>query len=138
LTDLKIADWNVRFIRSDNAGKNMTMKNDPDIKSFGVKFEFSGPRTPQRNGKVEKKFQTLYGRIWSTLNGSGLESELRDKIWAEEVMNVLICQSWSGSYKRKNSGLVEQPRNSLHICWIHGASIKGCVHDAKFDHKLDS
>jgi hypothetical protein len=52
-----------RFIRCDNAGENMTMKNDPEVKSFGVKFEFSGHRTPQRNRKVERKFQTNYGRI---------------------------------------------------------------------------
>jgi hypothetical protein len=66
---LKIANWNVRFIRYDNSGENMTMKLDPDIKSFCIKFEFSGPRTPQRNGKVERKFQTLYGKIWAMLNG---------------------------------------------------------------------
>jgi hypothetical protein len=88
LTYLKIAGWNVRFIRCDDSDKNMTMKNDPEIKSFGVKFELSGPRSPQRNGKVERKFQTLYGRIRSMLNGTSLEGELRDKIWAECVMNV--------------------------------------------------
>jgi hypothetical protein len=47
-----------------------------------------GPRTPQRNGKVERKFQTLYGRIRAMLNGADLGEELRDKIWAECVMNV--------------------------------------------------
>jgi hypothetical protein len=41
----------------------MSMKNDQEIKTFGVKFEFPGPRTPQRNGKVERKFQTFYVRI---------------------------------------------------------------------------
>jgi hypothetical protein len=66
----------------------MTMKNDPEIKSFSIKFEFSGPRTPQINGKVERKFQTLYGRIRAVLNGAGLEGELRNKIWAKCVMNV--------------------------------------------------
>jgi hypothetical protein len=88
LTDLKIANQIVKFIRSDDAGENMTMKNDPEIKSFGIKFEFSGPRTPQRNEKVEKKFQTLYGRIRAMLNGAGLEGELKDKIWSECLMNV--------------------------------------------------
>jgi hypothetical protein len=29
----------------------MTMKNDPEIKLFGIKFEFSSPRTPQINGE---------------------------------------------------------------------------------------
>jgi hypothetical protein len=46
LTDLKVADLNVRLIRFDDPGKNLTLKNDPDIKSFGVKPEFSGSRTP--------------------------------------------------------------------------------------------
>jgi transposase InsO family protein len=80
LTDFKIANRIVKFIRFDDADENMTMKNDPEIKTFGIKFEFSGPITPQRNGKVERKFQTLYGRIRAMLNGAGLEGELRDKI----------------------------------------------------------
>jgi hypothetical protein len=36
LTDLKIANWNVRFIRCDDAGENMTMKNGPEIKSLAL------------------------------------------------------------------------------------------------------
>jgi transposase InsO family protein len=60
----------------------MTIKNYLKIKSFGVKFEFSGPRTPQINGKVERKFQILHRTIRSMLYESGLEDELRDKIWA--------------------------------------------------------
>ena len=88
LTDLTIAGLNVKFIRCDDAGENMSMKNDQGIKSFGVKFEFSGPRTPQRNGKVERKFQTFYGRIRSMLNGAGLKGDLRNKIWAECVMTT--------------------------------------------------
>jgi hypothetical protein len=32
LTDLKIANKNVRFIRCDDAGENITMKNNPEIK----------------------------------------------------------------------------------------------------------
>jgi hypothetical protein len=88
LTDLKIAGLNMKFVRCDDAGKNTLMKNDQDIKSFGVKFEFSGPRTPQRNGKVERKFQTFYGRIRSMLNGAGLNGDLRNKIWAECAMTM--------------------------------------------------
>jgi hypothetical protein len=93
LTDLKIANRIVKFIRCDNAGKNMTMKNDPEIKSFGIKFELLGPRTPQSNGKVERKFQTIYGRIRAMLNGADLEGELRNKIWAECVMSVTHLSS---------------------------------------------
>jgi hypothetical protein len=46
----------------------MTMKKVSKVKSVGVQFKFSGPRTPQRNGKVERKFQIIYGRIRSMLN----------------------------------------------------------------------
>jgi hypothetical protein len=63
LTDLQISGLNIKFIRCDDAGENVCMKSDQDIKSFGVKFEFSGPRAPQRNGKVERNFQTFHGRI---------------------------------------------------------------------------
>jgi hypothetical protein len=37
LKDLKIANRNVRFMRCNNAGKKMTMKDDPEIKLFGIK-----------------------------------------------------------------------------------------------------
>jgi hypothetical protein len=42
LTDLKIAGLNVKFIRCDDAGENVSMKSNQDINSFWVKFEFSG------------------------------------------------------------------------------------------------
>jgi hypothetical protein len=95
LTDLKIANQNVRFIRCDNAGENMTMKNNLEIKSFGIEFEFLGPITPQRYGKVERNFQTFYGGIRAMLNGANLEGELRDKIWAECVINVTYLSTLS-------------------------------------------
>jgi hypothetical protein len=93
LTDLKIVNRYLKFIRCDDAGENMTMKNDPEIKSFGIKFESLGLRTPQTNGKVERKLQTLYLRIRVILNGANLESELRDKIWVECVMSVTYLSS---------------------------------------------
>jgi hypothetical protein len=91
LTDLKIANRIVEFIRCDDAGENITMKNDPEIKSFGIKFEFSGPRTPQRNGNVKRKSQTLYGRIRAMLNGAGLEGELRDKMRNQNYTITFKC-----------------------------------------------
>jgi hypothetical protein len=80
LTDLQVAGLDVKFIRCDDAGENMSMMNDQEIKSYGVKFEFSGARTPQRIGKVERKFQTFYGRIRSMFHGADLKGDLRSKI----------------------------------------------------------
>jgi hypothetical protein len=68
------------FIRCDDPGENISIKNDLIIKSFGMKVNFSGPRTPQRNGKDQRKFQTFYGTIRSMLNGAGLKGDIRNKI----------------------------------------------------------
>jgi hypothetical protein len=56
LTDLQIPGLKVKFIRCDDAGENASMKSDQDIKSFRVKFEFSGPRTPQRMERLKGSF----------------------------------------------------------------------------------
>jgi hypothetical protein len=52
-------------------------------KCLGIKFEFSGPRTPQRIWKVNRNFQALYGRVRSMLNDAGIKDEMRRGIWAE-------------------------------------------------------
>jgi hypothetical protein len=49
------------------------MKDNLDVKCLGVNFEFSRPRKTQKNGKVERKFQTCYVRTFSTLYGGGLK-----------------------------------------------------------------
>jgi hypothetical protein len=39
-------------------------------------------KAPQRNGKVERKFQTFFGRIRLMLNDAGLKDGLRLGVWA--------------------------------------------------------
>jgi hypothetical protein len=58
--DLKIAGIEVKYIRCDDSGENKAFYNYCRLNGELIKFEFSGPRTPQRNGKVERKSQTLY------------------------------------------------------------------------------
>jgi hypothetical protein len=53
LTDLKIAEINVKYIRWDDSGENKALFEACQAQGYGVKFEFSGPRTPQRNGKLK-------------------------------------------------------------------------------------
>ena len=40
-----------KFLQYDDAGENKTMESECKIKSFGVAFEYAGPRTPQRIGR---------------------------------------------------------------------------------------
>ena len=70
-------------MRCDDAGENKALEDHCNHVGINVSFEYSGPRTPQRNGKVERKYQTLYGRIRAMLNGAGLRDEVRSGIWAE-------------------------------------------------------
>jgi hypothetical protein len=88
LTDLKIVDINVKYIRCNDSGKNKAVFESCQAQGYGVKLEFSGPRTPEQNGKVKRKFQTFFGRIRAMLNSAGLKDHLRSGVWAECAMTV--------------------------------------------------
>jgi len=66
-------------------------------KGCSIKFEFSGPRTPQQNGKVERKFQTFYGRIRAVLNHAGFENGERSGIWAECARAITFLSNITAS-----------------------------------------
>jgi hypothetical protein len=93
LTDLKIAGIVVKYIRCDDSGENKSFYNACRSNGYLIKFEFSGPRTPQRNGKVERKFQTLYGRIRAMLNDAGLEDDVRSGVWSECANTVTFLSN---------------------------------------------
>jgi transposase InsO family protein len=79
--DQRVAKWqNVCrvFIRLDDAGENYALEKACNQHNLKIKFEYSGPRTPQTNGKIERKFQTLYGRIREMMNDSGIEGDFRN------------------------------------------------------------
>jgi hypothetical protein len=73
----------VRFLRLDEAEENHALEKESKQQNLTIKFEYSGPCTPQRNGKVERKFQTMYGRIRAMMNDSEIDGEFRDGLWAE-------------------------------------------------------
>ena len=70
-------------IRCDNAGENKSLQKDCKIRFPKIIFEFTAPHTPQQNGKVERAFATLYGRVRSMFNAAGLTGTLRQGLWAE-------------------------------------------------------
>jgi hypothetical protein len=49
---------------------------------------FDECRSTQRNGKVERMFETFFGRIRAMLNGAGVKDQLRSGFWAESAMTV--------------------------------------------------
>ena len=43
----------VKFLRLDDAGENFALEKACKQQQLGVKFEFSGPRTPQRTERLK-------------------------------------------------------------------------------------
>jgi len=84
----------VKFLRCDNSGENKRTEEFLKAKGIGTQFEYTAPNTPQQNGKVERKFATLYGRIRATLNSLG-DDELRTKLWAEAASMMTLIENIS-------------------------------------------
>ena len=88
----------VKFIRCDNAGENVDLKNkcqqSTDLNH--IEFEFTARDSPQFNGKIEQKFATLLGRVRAMMNAAKLTQELRNLLWCEaaatatDIENLLI------------------------------------------------
>jgi transposase InsO family protein len=58
----------VKYIRCDNAGENKSLENECLRQGLGITFEYTAPGTPQHNGRIERRFPTIYGRVRSTMN----------------------------------------------------------------------
>ena len=86
----------IKVIRCDNAGENKKMEEACDKLGLGTKFEYTAVGTPQQNGRIERKFATLYGRVRSMMIDAGIKEELRQKLWAEaasicvDLNNILV------------------------------------------------
>jgi hypothetical protein len=74
----------IKNIRLDNAGENNTLQKEvQQDKELNIIFEFTAPYTPQQNGKIERKFTTLWGKVRTMLNSAKLPWNLRNKLWAQ-------------------------------------------------------
>jgi len=62
----------VKYIRCDNAGENKSLEKDAKCDGLGIQFKWTAPGTPQQNGRVERKFKTLYGRVRAMFKEAGL------------------------------------------------------------------
>ena len=74
---------NVKYIRCDNAGENLSLQKALDEEGMNIKFEFTARETPQQNGKVERAFATLYGRMRAMMAAAKWEDSMKHKFWME-------------------------------------------------------
>jgi transposase InsO family protein len=82
---LKIGSKRVRIkykkIRSDNGTEFKNSQIEGFLEDEGIKHEFSSPYTPQQNGVVERKNQTLLDMARTMLD----EYKTPDRFWAEAI-----------------------------------------------------
>ena len=63
-----------------------------------IKFKYTSPGMQQQNGRIERKFATLYGQIRSMFVSAGIEGQLRKRLWAEAantsvmIDNIMVNQ----------------------------------------------
>ena len=94
IIDLKAThDIMVKCIRCDNSGENHSLESRCNQEGLGIKFEYTAPNTPQQNRRVERKFQTLYGRVRAMVVGSGIKQSLRNKLWAETANTAMMLEN---------------------------------------------
>jgi len=96
----------VKYIRCDNAGENESLKNQLTAEGSSIRFEFTARMTPQQNGKVERAFATLYGRMRAMMLGAGLDESSKLKLWMEaaatatKLDNILSATGKDSPYKQ--------------------------------------
>ena len=78
IKELKAKDgYIIKYIWCDNAGENLALEIACQQERLGIHFEYA---IPQQNGRVERKFATLFRRVCAILNGVGF-----DKFWGHDM-----------------------------------------------------
>jgi len=76
----------VKKIQCDNLGENATFQAMAKEEGLGLHFEFMACQTLQQNGRIKRKFATLFGRVRLMLNLARLmdkHEDLRHGLWAK-------------------------------------------------------
>jgi hypothetical protein len=95
---------NLKFIRCDNAGENISLQKQMEKLNLSVTFEFTAPNTPQQNGVVERAFATLYGRVRAMMRDINLPEKTKIGLWAECASTATYLDNiMSGSSNEKNN-----------------------------------
>ena len=82
-----------------------------------IKFEFTPPKSPQYNGKVERKFATLFARLRSMMNTAGMEGDMRTGLWAEAAQMATVIENTIVTVNKPNpaSKKIQKLNNKLRL-----------------------
>ena len=111
----------VKRIRCDNAGENQAMERECVRRKIGIVFEYTSVGTPQQNGRIERKFATLYGRVRAMFVAAGIDGSLRKRLWAEamntaiDMNNIIVNQEDGRTPYEVVSGRNEFPKYATNL-----------------------
>ena len=74
---------------------------------MGIGFEYTARATPEQNGKVERKFATLYARTRAMFNGARLPERLREGVWTEAASTATNIENALISMRKKDSSDIQ-------------------------------
>ena len=108
MMELSSQGLNIKFVRLDNAKENeafAALANGKEWK-LGIKFEFTGARTPQRNALAEVGFRTLWARTRAILDGAMVPEEDKYLLYREAIghattMDGLCVREINGQRKSR-------------------------------------
>ena len=84
-------------------------------------FEYTAPYGPKFNGRVERKFPTLYGKVITTFIHTGLEFEAAQKYWCECTNTLLKKENMLVNTNEKLEGRIS---NCSYFLWTFGEMAK--------------
>ena len=95
LRSMKSRGTPVKYIRCDNAGENKDLKNkcmdSQDLTD--IEFEFTPRNSPQFNGRIERKFAIIYGRMRVNYEAARIDKKMRRKLWGEACMTAIDIEN---------------------------------------------
>ena len=106
----------IKRVRCENAGENLSLEKQCINENMKIKFKYTSPGMQQQNGRIERKFATLYGQIRSMFVSAGIEGQLRKTLWAEAantsamIDNITVNQGASKTPYELFSGENGPPR----------------------------
>jgi hypothetical protein len=92
----------VKYIRCDDAGENRKAAELYIKEGLNVQFEFTPPGTPQRNGRIERKFATYYGRMRACYEAAKIKDpKIKYGTWAECASTIVKLDNMMTGGNRK-------------------------------------
>ena len=75
----------IKRIRLDNTGENISLQKECDKQNLRIIFEFTAPGTSQQNSVAERRIPKLMGRARAMLIQAGLEPKHKEEFWCEVI-----------------------------------------------------